>query len=286
MTMLARRPMMMRAALGGAGVPVGQYDAVANVVHHYEIARCGYTAYDGNPLVRLRRASDDAEANFTNVSTRNQNLNLAAIAAWAGGASYIVTAFDQVGNDDVTQATAANQPLFTASMQNGHAGAFYDGTNDYLQGAYTNGGALSQPFSVYVLAQLDATVVNDGSLHTVVDGDDATNRMRLFQRNVGPPTNWSLYAGAALGGGASDANWNIWAILLNGASSQFWANAASEASGNAGAHNADGLVVGARNDGGESWKGYIGPIIVADPAHSDAQRVVMQNAINAYWAAY
>ena len=77
-----------RRALLGTHRFRGAYDGIANLVHIYEPARRTLTAYIGS-LVRLRRASDDAEADFGYLA--NGNLDTAAIAAWAGGASYIVT---------------------------------------------------------------------------------------------------------------------------------------------------------------------------------------------------
>ena len=83
-------PLSMRAGAPGGFAPA--YDAFADsIVHAYEPARRVLTAYTGN-LVRLRRASDNAEANFTYLP--NGDLDVAAIAAWAGGASYVVTVYD------------------------------------------------------------------------------------------------------------------------------------------------------------------------------------------------
>jgi len=276
---LHRRPELRHSS----GVFRGVYDNFPGLVHVYEPARRTLTAYTGN-LVRLRRASDDAEADFGYLA--NGNLDTAAIAAWAAGASYIVTIYDQVAGDNVTQGTAANQPLFAADMLNTRAGGFYDGTDDYLRGAYTIGGALSQPFSVYALAQLDATVVDDDGAHYIVDGDGVP-RMVMGQALEGDPNPWRIYAGTVRDGGASNADWNIWAALFNGNSSEFWINSASETAGAVGAENAAGITIGSRPSAdADFWKGYIGPIIIVDPAHSDAQRVAMQNSINSFYGAY
>ena len=270
--------------LGGASFR-GAYDAFSNsIVHVYEPARRVFTSYTGN-LLRLRRASDNAESDFRYVA--NGDLNVVAIAAWAGGASYIVTIYDQTVNaDPVTQAVAASQPLFVAAAQNGHAGGTFDGTNDYLQGAYTNGGALSQPFSLYVVAQLDATAIDTGA-RPVTDGDDGVLRLMLRQAGAGGVDPWALYAGTALSSAtATDANWHLFSALFNGVASELWLDSGSIARGDAGPDNADGLTVGGRWDGGETWKGPIVSVIICDPAHSDAQRIAMQTAMNAYWAVY
>ena len=265
---------------------IGAYDAIPNLVHVYEPARCTLSAYTGNPLVRLRRASDDAESDFSHVSASDPELDLAAIAAWAGGAAYIVTVYDHVTGDDIGQATEANQPLFVASIQNGHAGARLDGVNHFLSGAYTTGGALSQPFSIYALASLDATYVNDNAGHMLVDGDDTTNRATLFENQGTNPDSFALYAGTVLSDNAADAVLRLWSALFNGASSALWLNAVLAASGNANTRNPDGITIGRYSGGGYLWKGDIMSVVVADPSHSDAQRGAMQTAINSYWSVY
>lgn|SRR5574343_384917 len=278
----------IRGSKGQVAAPfVGAYDAIASLVHVYEPARCTLSAYSGGNLLRLRRASDDAEANFSHVSAFDPELDLAAIAAWAGGASYIVSVYDQVNGDTITQTTKANQPLFVANIKNNHAGGRFNGTTHYLIGPFTVGGALSQPFSVYAVAALDAVAVNDGVVHTLIDGDDAANRLAFQQETAGTPDRWQLYVGAALPDNSSDANWNVWAFLANGASSRFWANGAAKVlAGNAGAHNADGITIGAIYNGGQRWDGDWTMLAIADPSHSDVQRGAMQTAINAYWGVY
>lgn len=270
---------------GGSGAFTGAYDAIANLVHVYEPARCTLSAYSGNALVRLRRASDDAESDFSHVSAANPELDTAAIAAWAGGAAYIVTIYDQKGSDDITQDTAANQPLYVANAKNGHAGGSFDGS-DYVFGEFTFTGALSQPFSVYVCAQLDAASVNDDIIYRLCDGNNALNRMILTKRGATNPDSWNIYAGADVIGGVASSDWLIWSALFNGASSEFWLNAVSNATGNAGLQNANGLTLGAQYNGNSCWKGYIVNLIICDPSHSNAQRGDMQTAINSYWAAY
>ena len=266
---------------GGAGF-TGAYDAfAASIVHAYEPARRVLSTYTGS-LVRLRRASDNAERNFTYLA--NGNLDVAAIAAWAGGASYVVTVYDQGGfADNVTMAVAANQPLYVANARNGHAGMLHDGTSDHLEGAFTTGGALSQPFGIYAVSQLDNSIIADGDYHYLATDDTAAVSV-LYKNNS---DKWAIYSGALLAGNPADANWKIWSTLFNGASSQFWLNGVSEAAGNAGAVNSDGLTVGARFDGTANfWKGYIVSMIICDPSLSDAQRVAMQVQMNSYWGVF
>lgn len=273
---------------GGGAVPfVGAYDSIVNLVHIYEPARCTLSAYSGGNLLRLRRASDDAEADFSHVSASDPELNVAAIAAWAGGASYIVSVYDQKTGDTITQGTAANQPLFVANAQNGHAGATFNGTTHHWLGQFTIGGALSQPYTYYAVAQLDATVVDNGLNHYLVGGEVSANRCVLSAVASETPDAWGIYATLTLAGTASDSDWNIWSVLFNGATSRFWHNGVAECvAGNAGANNPTGISIGARDDGLNQWKGPWVSTVICDPSHSDAQRVAMQTAMNDYWGVY
>lgn len=272
-----------QSLLGGRGDAYG-YDGIPDIVHAYEPARRVLASYAGD-LIRLRRASDNNEANFS--YTDSGELDTAAIAIWAGGASDVVTVYDQApAGDDITQAVALGQPLYVASAQNGHAGMSFDGVNQYLQGAYTTGGALSQPVSIFAVAQLDAGSVNDGVTYNLIHGDDGVNRIILRQHTPPAPDAWAIYAGVFLIGGASDANWNVWAVLANGATSEFWINGTSEAAGDTGAGNPDGITIGADNAGNSPWKGHAVSVVVCDPSLGNAQRVEMQNAMNDYWSCY
>lgn len=73
-------------------------------------------AYRGNAL-RLRRSSDNAEADFGFVG---RNLDSFAITAWLGGATgYVKTWYDQSGNgNNATQTTTANQPTLVLNGMN------------------------------------------------------------------------------------------------------------------------------------------------------------------------
>lgn len=107
----------------------GAYDDIPNITAAYGMRRL-LTSYTGS-LLRLRRSSDNAESDFG--YTAAGDLDTAAIGAWLSGSGYIVTWYDQSGNGyDATQSTAANQPLYVASGQNGRPVGRWDGSNDYL----------------------------------------------------------------------------------------------------------------------------------------------------------
>ena len=130
--------------------------------------------------------------------------------------------------------------------------------------------ALSQPYTAFAVAQLAPAAVNDNNYHFILDGDDTTNRLVLLQRADNTPDAWALNAGVGLVGGNSNGNWNIWTVLANGVTSQFWHNGISQVSGNAGAHNADGLTIGSHPTGTLGWIGDISEILIYDPNLSTA----------------
>ena len=89
-------------------------------------------AYAGD-CVSIRATGDDNTVNFGFVDDEVDTVAIAAHLVAHGGDAAIVTWFDQSGNGiDITQATAANQPLFIASGINSLPTARFDGSNDTL----------------------------------------------------------------------------------------------------------------------------------------------------------
>lgn len=95
---------------------VGPLDQVTSPIAAYAMRRLTNASWgtdDGvlDPLVRLRRDSDNAEMNFS--YDENNVLDTDAITTFKGAANlYTVTVFDQMGAYDGVQPTAANQPPF------------------------------------------------------------------------------------------------------------------------------------------------------------------------------
>jgi len=266
--LLRRR--ILRRKTGGF---VGAYDVfAASLAHVYEPARRALTSYTG-ALCRLRRASDDAELDWGYLA--NGDLDVVSIAAWAGGASYVVSVYDQVAGDTITQAVKVNQPLFVASAQNSHAGMTLDGVNDYLQGAFTTGGELSQPTTYYAIVK---SIAPTEHRYIFGDGDGETIRYNGTRTNV--------YFGASIAASEVDANTKLIGATVNGATSTVRTNGVSVA-GDAGAYNPNGLTLGARSDGADNfWKGNILSFLIFDPSLSLANQVILESALNTYWAVY
>ena len=182
--------------------------------------------------------------------------------------------------DHTNQAVVAAKPTLqnaAGDLLNGHPVVRFDGADDWLQGPFTTGGALAQPFIVLAVAELDVTVVDDNNSRTLVDGQGGT-RMLLRQWSGTIPDCWAIYAANYVQGGNSDSKWNIWTALFNGVASQFWHNGVSEGVGNSGADNAPGITIGADTSGNVGWKGDATEILIYDANLSDADK----NQVGAY----
>lgn len=159
----------------------------------------------------------------------------------------------------VSQPTTDNKPTLQVNEKNGRSVWRFDGSNDWMQsGIFT---VITQPYTMIVVAQLDSSVVNDNSYRYITDN---SVRMVIGQTPTGAPDLWFLNAGTELNASVvSNANWNIWSALCNGASSQFWLNGTSIASGNAGTGTPNGITIGARYSKDSAfWKGNIAEIII------------------------
>jgi len=96
------------------GMAVAPYTGPGDVVPG-ATAWWGLRAYTsatiGNATIRLRRDSDQVEQDFTTLASGH--LDTGSITTFKGAANlFVVKLYDQVGTNDMTQATAANQPQF------------------------------------------------------------------------------------------------------------------------------------------------------------------------------
>lgn len=175
--------------------------------------------------------------------------------------------------DHVNQAVAGRKPTIQAGP-NGRPAIRFDGVADHVTGAFTTGGALSQPTSVFVVCQLAAGSVDDGNSHYFMDGDDAaTNFMEAGQISDPAADRRFMYAGAVLKGTATTGNWEAWLSLWNGGASYLWINGVLDVGpGNAGALNADGFTLGGRVPLSQMFPGDIVEAIIYGANLSNADK--------------
>lgn len=144
---------------------------------------------------------------------------------------------------DLIQATGANQPIWSIGGD-GKTLLTFDGSNDSIQRVFT----LNQPTNLYTVL---APTKNQAGFY-VFDGKSAINSMGLITAD----TTGKLMANAGTNSGQTGAFLNQYhqlSVLFSGANSYFRADGSTIAgSGNLGAANAGGLVIGQRQDGAAS----------------------------------
>lgn len=127
-----------------------------------------------DPLIMLRRGSDNADKAFSYVAETNI-LDTAAIATWLGAATgYIAKLYDQSGNGDhLLQIVDAKQPTFGAALVNGLPGmdhALAGGVFSKVGGSTTYTAAVS----VFVACHSQTTPTTSPNTTLLAISDDAT----------------------------------------------------------------------------------------------------------------
>lgn len=92
---------------------LGPGDVVSGAVSWYGL-RAYSRATIGSNAIRLRRTSDNSEQDFATTGNSNGGVSIAAINTFAGGSTnlYVVTLYDQISSNNVTQSVSSNQLLF------------------------------------------------------------------------------------------------------------------------------------------------------------------------------
>lgn len=140
---------------------------------------------------------------------------------------------------------------------------------DAAIGLHSPIGAMTQSFTIIIVANIDAAVANflcDGYAYGMVSGDDRG----IIYGNAGPV--WRMYAGTDADVGASSTGRHLLIGHFNGASSEFWDNDVKHVgSPNPGADGQTGLTIGARFNDATPLEGDIELIIQLDREITDAE---------------
>lgn len=269
-----------RRALLTSPTPHFLLDGRSDVAASYSmrLLRRGYRG----PLVRFRRSSDNAEADF--FADRMGRLQLNSALGWANGSSLFITKwYDQSGNGrDLAQTTASAQPAFGV-LANGLPGMTFDGVDDYMRATFT----LNQAWSFNICYRL---VTNRGATQqNIFDGVTAGAGMLIRLPGTGDNVMAAPSVGPAsdLGTSMATAVRGVVGGCFNAASSLLEVNATTIASftGNVGANNPGGLTLGTQGDlntnrnsnmEAQEW-------IVLNDAQTSAQVKALNASIRAAW---
>lgn len=156
------------------------------------------------------------------------------------GGDFVSKWSDRSGNaNHLLQATGTHQPLWQAT------GVLFDGVDNFMKcSAFT----FNQPEQIYILFKQVTWTAND----RIFDGNVNLSGI-LYQTGTTPDI--QIYASTNSPANANLAinTWGIVRVLFNGAASSLQVNETAKWTGNAGANNMSGFVLGARGDGTSSW---------------------------------
>lgn len=161
--------------------------------------------------------------------------NAAAISEWPDFSGW---------SRHLQQATSANQPTYRTNQLDGHAVVRFDGVNDFLLSSLAQ---TAQPYTIIVVLKQYST----GGTQQVWAAD-SDGGAPLFYRDTGTDK-VNLWTGGTdityNRGTAWPSGFICMTAVANGASSAIYEGKTQKVTGNPGASNMTGLVVGARSDG-------------------------------------
>jgi len=171
-------------------------DVVSGAAAAYSFRRLS-TSYTG-PVVRVRRSSDNAEANFTATEVAG-----GVLASWIGADNgFVRTWFDQSGNGrDVGQATSTAQPRMASSgvidTLNGKPSMLWEDTLDRA----LNGATMSTGNDITFLSVL--APVDTGRYHRIfhIGSDDTDKQVAAFTFMSATANDWQADDFAFVGDG-------------------------------------------------------------------------------------
>lgn len=165
-------------------------------------------------------------------------------------------------NNDATQASPSNRPVYNTAVLNGKPVLTFTALN--LSVLQTSGAApiLNQPYTAFVVVKVTGL-----PYECILDG--VTVATGIVSSNL-DNTGYEVYAGGGLADvAATPSNWNYLGIIFNGASSNLYINGSSNSISTSGG-GISGITIGSRGNGGYPLDGQIAEVIYYDSALSGA----------------
>jgi hypothetical protein len=249
------------------------YDALQNMVSHQVAVYTDidYPTIDDTSLVSSCNDGQADELNafddLLNLTTQNDG--------------YIVTWYDQIGSNDATNSTAAEQPkIWDASaglVTEGTRPAIeFDGSDDYLQASSLN---ISQPTMYFIVAKRDALT----GKQNYIDGATTSQEIMIDASN----DTYDMEAGTSLTTGVTAiTDQELLLALFNGASSELYSNSVEiTLSGTPGTNGINNLIVGADADQSDLLDGTMQELIIYSTDQT-SNKVIIETNINGYYLIY
>ncbi len=148
----------------------------------------------------------------------------------------VQTLSDSLNTNNAIQNTGADQPLWNAADNsvNNKPSITFDGIATFLNSSTF---FLNAPFTIYA-------IVKNNSTGAAFGGDEASNHQAGILWFNGTGLVRTISAGTQINSSFGDANYHIYALVFNGASSQIWIDGSLDISGTLTDANMTGLNIG------------------------------------------
>lgn len=198
------------ASLGYAGPG----DVVSGASAWYGL-RAYTSASVGANAIRLRESGGNTEQDFVTIT--GGGLDLTAISTFKGTNSlFVVTLYDQVGTNHLSQATAGNQPQFVLSGLGALPILSFTRVSNHFMAQNTFSLTIPQPYTL-------STVFNQtftGADARLISANSGNAMIVLCDSQGAAANTFTLYAGGVSGATTcSDTAWHGVQVVWNGASS-------------------------------------------------------------------
>ncbi|MDP8930472.1 MAG: LamG domain-containing protein, partial [Actinomycetota bacterium] len=182
---------------------------------------------------------------------------------------------------DLTQATAANQPVVRTNSLNGLRTIEFTPTQFLTSATFADN---AQPNTVFIVAKPDVLPSVLATTLVAFDGVASTRRWAVYAEQA--TNEWRAYAGAALNSTdvITAGQWYRIAVVFEGTTSDIVVDDAPAVRGSAGTHPVTAIRVGAHYDGTLGWDGNIAEVLVYDARVSDADIASIQQYLQDKWA--
>ena len=255
---------------------VGLLDQYTGAAAAYSLRRLSVNTTN---VIRVRRSSDNAEADFT-----TDEITDGTLLAWVGNTAsdngLVTTWYDQSGNsNDATQGTAASQPKIVDAgvlvEENGRPAVDFDGVDDFLKNTTIS---ISQPITHFTTVKLKTIA----GLNRICDGGFSSTRHSLYVNS-----DFFYFSGLSLTQGvAENTNQNLHYFLANDTSSEAAINGSSATVGSGGTNDLGGLTMAARWDGIAQFGDLLYQEHIIYPSNQSSNRTNIETNINDYYSIY
>ncbi len=197
----------------GGGAYTGPGDLGISGAMHWWGLRAYNAAKIGTNAVQLKRSSDNTFLDVTTGADGNLDLTTAGYTAWAGADTISIrTFYDQVGSNNLVNASAAQQPLFVLNGIGSLACARIDDSFRYIPSASVLS-ATAQPVTASLVGKrtgrftTSQAILGDNNTTISAFYSNAANAMKLYAGSNGAAVT------------VSDSAWHALQFVWNGASS-------------------------------------------------------------------